>query len=126
MDIYENIKAGKYEAKMEEVRKKKDNNFIFDENQTVVWNRAEVEKYNDSIEKAKKVNRERRFAAAVLFEEDVKGEIKNSLKCNEAQAQYIFNKAKESPFGDLDGNKDLYEQVEYLAEAIAKFQRLGK
>ena len=86
--------------------------YIFDENQSVRWNRQKVREHNELAQQAKKIYRDKMNEIDRWFKEQVQEAIQNEIHVSEKEkaASIIFNQAWE------DGHSNGYNEVIYYAE----------
>lgn len=89
--------------------------FIFDENQSVKWNRQKVQERNEVAQQAKKLYRDRMNEIDRWFSKQVQEVIQNELQVSEKAASIIFNQAWE------EGHSTGYQEVVHYAEQYCEF-----
>ena len=89
--------------------------FIFDENQSVKWNRQKVQEHNEVAQQAKKLYRDRMNEIDRWFSKQVQEVIQNELQVSEKAASIIFNQA----WGQ--GHSTGYQDVVHYAGQYCEF-----
>ena len=89
--------------------------FIFDENQSVKWNRQKVQEHNEVAQQAKKLYRDRMNEIDRWFSNQVQEVIQNELQVSEKAASIIFNQAWD------EGHSAGYQEVVHYAEQYCEF-----
>lgn len=90
-------------------------NFIFDENQSVKWNRQKVQEHNELAQQAKKIYWDRMNEIDCWFSERVHEAIQNELHVSGKVASIIFNQAYDR------GHANGYHEVIIYAEQYCEF-----
>lgn len=110
------INNNEYRSKIEYPKEKKLNeNHIFDENQTVKWNRDEVNRYNESIDKQLQEYDNSEHSGNNNFQEDVIAYLIEEYGFNKEMASKVFYKAYE------DGHSCGYSEVLTYAMDYGEF-----
>lgn len=89
--------------------------FIFDENQSVKWNRQKVQEHNELAQQAKKIYRDKMNEIDRWFSEQVQEAIQNEIHVSGKAVSIIFNQAWE------DGHSNGYNEVIHYAERYCEF-----
>lgn len=89
--------------------------YIFDENQSVKWNRQKVQEHNELAQQAKKIYRDKMSEIDRWFSEQVQEAIQNEIHVSGKAASIIFNQAWE------DGHSNGYHEVIHYAERYCEF-----
>lgn len=89
--------------------------FIFDENQSVKWNRQKVQEHNELAQQAKKVYRDKMNEIDRWFSKQTQEAIQNEIHVSEKAASIIFNQAWE------DGHSNGYHEVVLYAQRYCEF-----
>ena len=88
---------------------------MFDENQSVRWNKDKVKEYNETVRKAEEDYNYKLRKVNETFQRWVLQAIQKEIHVSEAVALIIFNRAWE------DGHADGYHTVLYHAEEYCEF-----
>lgn len=88
--------------------------FIFDENQSVKWNRQRVQEHNELAQTIKKDYWNKMNEIDRWFSEQVQEAIQNEIHVSEKAASIIFNQAWE------DGHSNGYHEVIHLKQGMKK------
>lgn len=91
------------------------NDFIFDENQSVKWNKQKVQQHNELAQQAKKIYRDKINEIDRWFSQQVQEAIQNEIHVSEKVASIIFNQAYE------DGHANGYHEVVLYAQRYCEF-----
>ena len=89
--------------------------FIFDENQSVKWNRQKVQEHNKLAETIKKDYWNKMGDIDAWFNQQVRESIQNDIHVSEKVADIIFNQAWE------DGHANGYHEVVLYAQRYCEF-----
>lgn len=89
--------------------------FIFDENQSVKWNRQKVQEHNELAQQTKKIYWDRMNEIDCWFSERVQEAIQNELYVSGKVASIIFNQAYDR------GHANGYQEVIIYAEQYCEF-----
>lgn len=89
--------------------------YVFDENQSVKWNRDKVKEHNEIVRKVKEDYNYKLRKVNETFQHWVQQAIQNEIHVSEAVALIIFNRAWE------DGHANGYQEVVYYAEQYCEF-----
>lgn len=92
--------------------------YIFDENQSVVWNRKEVERCNEEYRREQENIRKEFAAKSVAFEEDVISSLQSDYNFSKARSVLIYREAYDR--GHANGYYEVISQAEILAEFVEK------
>lgn len=90
-------------------------NYVFDENESVKWNREKVIAHNKLANNAKKEYYDKLNTVNVAFATMVRQEIQSELDVSDKAASIIYDKAYE------DGHADGYHEVVYCAQTYCEF-----
>lgn len=121
-DIKNDYANGEYKNKLEYPTKSKyKEGHIFDENQTVKWNRNMVVRQNELIENDKKVYYTETNRLNKKLHEDAVKAIMNESKFNKAQAEKIWEYAYAEKHSYMN---DVFNFVEELINLIEQIIRL--
>lgn len=115
--IYEKIRDNGYQALLDAVPEKLPEDYIQDENQTVVWNRQYVRDWNQKRLEILQKNRRTENDAVGLFRTDVLALLQSGHGLNEKQAGLVYDRAWE--MGHAAG---YYEVLQY-ANDLGGFAR---
>lgn len=110
-NIIEKINNGDYDIKNTLNKKQYPENYVFDENKSVKWNKEEVVRQNEEIKKAIKS----KFDGQKQFKRDAIQYILSGNKLNEKQAERIYEKGWE------DGHSSGYHNVMIEIEDLINF-----
>ena len=116
-DIIEKINNGDYDIKNTLNKKQYPENYVFDENKSVKWNKEEVVRQNEKIKKAIKS----KFDGQNQFKRDViqyilEHQLLSGSKLNENQAEKIYKKGWED--GHSSGYHNVMIEIEDLIDFI--------
>ena len=117
--ILENIKNGKYENKRPYPKKPegyKKELYIYDENQTVKWNKDRQQQLTEWYIKDLDEFQNESNRVSKLFREDLIKEISYQTKLSEKQSEVIYNKAWEE--GHADGMESVVYEARDLVDLI--------
>lgn len=114
-EIRVRIKDDTYQPVYVNVPGRVSSDHIFDENQTVKWNREKAAAVNEARIRAMDENRKEEGLAYNLFRQDVISALQNEYDFSEDQAITIYNRAYES------GHSEGYHKVVNEAEDLADF-----
>lgn len=117
-DIKENIKNGEYENKGTRPVKPegyKKENYVYDEEKSVKWNREHRIELEQEYENEWKVYRYEATNAEIKFKNDLIKSIMNEADLEEEQARVVYNKAYE------DGHSEGLEEVVNKSEEYSRF-----
>lgn len=117
-DIKENIKNGEYENKGTRPVKPegyKKENYVYDEEKSVKWNREHRIELEQEYENEWKVYRYEATNAEIKFKNDLIKAIMNEADLEEEQARIVYNKAYE------DGHSEGLEEVVNKSEEYSRF-----
>lgn len=89
--------------------------FIFDENQSVKWNRQKVQEHNELAQQAKKIYRDKMNEIDRWFSKQTQEAVQNEIHVSEKAASIIFNQAWE------DGHSNGYHEVVWYAQKYCEF-----
>lgn len=89
--------------------------FIFDENQSVKWNRQKVQEHNELAQQAKKIYRDKMNEIDRWFSVQVQEAIQNEIHVSGKAASIIFNQARE------DVHSNGYHEVVWYAQKYCEF-----
>lgn len=89
--------------------------YIFDENQSVKWNRQKVQEHNELAQQAKKIYRDKINEIDRWFSQQVQEAIQNEIHVSEKVASIIFNQAYE------DGHANGYHEVVLYTQKYCEF-----
>lgn len=89
--------------------------FIFDENQSVKWNRQRVQEHNELAKTIKKDYCNKMNDIDTWFNQQVRESIQNEIHVSEKVAVIIFNQAYE------DGHANGYHEVVLYAQRYCEF-----
>lgn len=89
--------------------------FIFDENQSVKWNRQKVQEHNELAKTIKKDYWNKMNDIDTWFNQQVRESIQNEIHVSEKVASIIFNQAYE------DGHANGYHEVVLYAQRYCEF-----
>ena len=121
-EVKQNITDGKYKTTCVPKFRRYPVGYIFDETQSVVWNREEVIRRNEEYVQAKKLNREREHNMDVLFSSDLREALKTDYGFSSAQAEFIYQNAYEE--GHANGYYEVLYEAEKLADLVTGFMKL--
>ena len=113
-DIIAEIYDPNFLPKYEHARTLPDDH-VFDENQSVRWNKDKVKEYNETVRKAEEDYNYKLRKVNETFQRWVLQAIQKEIHVSEAVALIIFNRAWE------DGHADGYHSVLYHAEEYCEF-----
>ena len=111
-DIIEKINNGDYDIKNTLNKKQYPENYVFDENKSVKWNKEEVVRQNEEIKKAIKS----KFDGQKQFKRDAVQYILSGNKLNEKQAEKTYEKGWED--GHSSGYRNVMIEIEDLIDFI--------
>lgn len=117
-DIKENIKNGEYKNKGTRPVKPegyKKENYVYDEEKSVKWNREHRIELEQEYENEWKVYRYEATNAEIKFKNDLIKAIMNEADLEEEQARIVYNKAYE------DGHSEGLEEVVNKSEEYSRF-----
>lgn len=89
--------------------------YIFDENQSVKWNRQRVQEHNELAKTIKKDYWNKMNDIDTWFNQQVRESIQNEIHVSEKVASIIFNQAYE------DGHANGYHEVVLYAQRYCEF-----
>lgn len=89
--------------------------FVFDENQSVKWNRQKVQEHNELVKTIKKEYWNKMNDIDTWFNQQVRQSIQNEIHVSEKVAGIIFNQAYE------DGHANGYHEVVLYAQRYCEF-----
>lgn len=89
--------------------------YVFDENQSVKWNKDKVKEHNETIRKVEEDYNYKLGKVNETFQHWVQQAIQNEIHVSEAVALIIFNRAWE------DGHANGYHEVVHYAEEYCEF-----
>lgn len=115
--IYGKIRDHGYQALLDAVPEKLPEDYIQDENQTVVWNREYVRDWNRNRLEILQKNRRTENDAASLFRDDVLALLRDVHGLNEKQAVLVYDRAC-----DIGHAAGYYEVLQY-ANDLGGFAR---
>lgn len=121
-DVKSNIRSGIYENKMDfpkTSRYKYD--YVFDENQSVKWNREEAQRQNKMITDATEQYYDESNKLSKQFEKDLTRAIIEFLGISASKANFIFNKAYDNTHGS--GYLDVVLVAEDLSDLVYDVMR---
>jgi len=109
-EIEQKWKNGDYKVKINFLANKKpyESNHIFDDNQSVKWNKEQVAIENEKIEKSKAEYREDKIILEGRFTNDIIAALMNSYGFNFKQAQKIENRVYSDHHHDMINNYFFY------------------
>lgn len=90
-------------------------NYVFDENESVKWNREKVGVHNKLADNAKKKYYDELNTVNAAFATMVRQEIQSELDVSDEVASIIYNEAYEN------GHADGYHEVVYYAQVYCEF-----
>jgi len=111
--------AGAYKPVYVEVPQPVPSGFIFDENQSVVWNREQVREANEARMQAIEANRISEGDACRRFEQDVIAALQDEFEFSEPQAILTYNRAYD--WGHSTGFSEVLSRAEDLAGFLTEF-----
>lgn len=115
-DIRTRLNEGVYNPAYVAVPEGVSPNHIFDENQTVKWNREKAASVNAARKAAIAMNRDLEGAASNLFQCDLVGALQCEYVFTLSRATKIYNRAYES--GHSSGYYEVLSKAEDLAEFV--------
>jgi esterase/lipase len=117
-EIKHKFSNGDYDNKFEIVPNKVRDNHIFDENQSVKWNRDQVVIFNSAIDGLKKGRQDETNRLEQLKRNDLLIAIQNDSKVNAGQALYIYDYVSSHKRGI-----EKFELLEDLCDLFYKVNR---
>lgn len=114
-DIITNIESGKYKTSLPyPQRRYYPANHVFDETQSVIWNREKVISENERLDAARKAYSDDENAKLQLFRDDLTVAIQNDYGLSPACAAIVFGKAEDD--GHWAGFHEVVSQAQILAD----------
>ena len=98
-----------------EYAKKLPNDFVFDENKSVKWNREMVIKTNSETEERKKLKRDFEFVGKDIIKESIIKDIVKYYNLTEVSARLIHSKVAEEA---CDGDIDYMDNIDWIMSMI--------
>lgn len=122
-NVIANVSNGIYTNADVSEREFYDDNWVFDENESVKWNREKVLEENEEVKVFNEKVKNKAFRGLKGFTEDLKEAIANELDLNLEQAGYIYNKAWEE--GHNSGYSVVIYYVEDMVNLLKKINNAG-
>lgn len=120
-DVYLKLVDGIYDTQGEREKCLFNDNWVFDENKTVKWNREKLETENAKIKAYNENLRNNRTTGVEGFRKDLQEVISNELGFNQEQARVIYRHAWEE--GHSSG---FSEVISYALDTIDLFRMVNE
>lgn len=114
-DIIANIESGKYKTSLPYPQGKHyPANHVFDETQSVIWNRKKVISENERLDTARKAYSDDENGKQQLFRDDLFSALQEDYGLSPACADVVFRKAEDD--GHWAGFHEIVSQAQILAD----------
>lgn len=120
-DVHMRLVNGVYDTNGEREKQLYADNWVFDEDKSVKWNREKLVKENDKIKAYNEEAKNNRTTGVEGFRKDLQEVISNELGFNQEQASIIYRNAWEE--GHSSG---FVEVINYVIDTISLFKEVNK
>lgn len=120
-DVHMSLVNGVYDTNGEREKQLYADNWVFDEDKSVKWNREKLVKENDKIKAYNEEVKNNRTTGVEGFRKDLQEVISNELGFNQEQASIIYRNAWEE--GHSGG---FVEVINYVIDTISLFKEVNK
>lgn len=125
-ELIENVKNEGYKVKVEYPKRPegyKRENYVYDENKSVKWNREHREKLEKEYSDSLKAYLKRSTDLELQFKEDLITLEMKRYKINKDQANLVYKRAWED--GHSEGYEEVINQVELELQFLSDFNKLA-